>query len=107
MADGISHGDDREPEGERYTQKADTDLRKGGRQHGTAATAEGEPECANEFGNIFARVHERVLDLKWWRCDAAMTGIGSADREYEPVRRIPTIGVRGSCTVSYPALRQG
>src|SRR5579864_6843052 len=50
VADGIDHRHDRQAEGERDTEKADPEVRKGGRQDCRAAAAENEPKGAEEFG---------------------------------------------------------
>jgi len=55
VADRVGHRQHGQAERERYAGEADADLRKGRRQHGTAATTEHEPERADEFGCEFLR----------------------------------------------------
>ena len=50
MADRVGHRHHGEPERQRDAGKADPRAGKGGGQHGTAATAEDEPEGSQEFG---------------------------------------------------------
>ena len=65
VADGIGHGQYRKAEGQRDTEQADTDIRKGRREHGAAAAAEDEPEGADEFGDEFvAEVHGLLLTVR-------------------------------------------
>ena len=49
MADGEGHGQHRQAEGQRHADKADTQGRKGGGQHGRAAAAQHQPGCSDEF----------------------------------------------------------
>jgi hypothetical protein len=54
MADRISHGQDRQAEGQRNAKQADTELRKTSRDHRTAAAREGKPKGPNRFSGAFA-----------------------------------------------------
>ena len=49
-ADRIGHRHHGQPEGQGHAQKADPDLGEGGGQHGTAAAAKDQPECAERLG---------------------------------------------------------
>ena len=49
MANGKRHGKHGQSEGKRHTQQADTDIRKGGGQYRTPASAEYQPECTDKF----------------------------------------------------------
>ncbi len=50
---GIGHGQDRQTECQADTQPANSNIGHTGGQHGTAAAAQNQPECADKFGNEF------------------------------------------------------
>jgi len=64
MADGIGHRDDAEPEGQRYPDQADADLRECRRDHGAAAAGERQPKRSDRLGGVFLGVHD-FLPLLW------------------------------------------
>jgi hypothetical protein len=47
---GVRHGQDRQSEGQGYTDKPNTQGWKGGGQNRTATTSENQPERADKFG---------------------------------------------------------
>jgi hypothetical protein len=49
----VSHCQHGEPEGERNTEQADADLGEGRGNDSGAATAQGQPECADQVASIF------------------------------------------------------
>jgi hypothetical protein len=58
VGDDIGHGQEAQAESKRDADRTDTQFRKGGSEHGTAAAAEYEPERAEEFGRqTFAKRH--------------------------------------------------
>ena len=52
----IGHCQHGEPEGERNTEQADADLGKGSGNDNGAATAQGQPERADQLGDIFRAI---------------------------------------------------
>ena len=52
VADGVSHGQHRQAKRQRNAGKTDAKAGKGSRQHGAAATAQHQPERAEELGSI-------------------------------------------------------
>ncbi len=56
-AERISGSQYRQPERQRYAQQTNPHFRKLGGKHRTAAPAQDEPECADEFGQQF---HEHI-----------------------------------------------
>jgi hypothetical protein len=57
VPNGVGHGQHSQPEGKRHTQEPDSDFRKSGSYHGTPATSEGQPECANCFCKVLSCVN--------------------------------------------------
>jgi hypothetical protein len=49
VTDGVRHGEQGKTEGQRHTGKANAQLREGGGQNSASATAEHQPECAEEL----------------------------------------------------------
>ena len=49
MPDGKSHGQHRQSEGQRHTDKADTEFREAGSEYGTAAATEHQPRRTEQF----------------------------------------------------------
>ena len=62
MANGKCHGQHGKPEGQRYTQQADSDIREGCGQNGTPAATQHQPKRTQPFRNgTSEQRHERVL----------------------------------------------
>jgi hypothetical protein len=53
MANGERHREHRQAERKRDTEQSDSDPGKGRRNNGTAAPAQDQPECPQEFGSQF------------------------------------------------------
>ena len=67
--EGIRARQHRQAEREGHAGEADAQLRKGGCEHGTAATAKHQPERANEFGEVTThdQLLGRLLPSQSWR----------------------------------------
>src|SRR4029453_11925679 len=67
----IGHREHSEPESERNAQEANAQGRIAGGQHRSAATAEGQPECAEEFSrgppchvHVFPHFAAHLLEIR-------------------------------------------
>ncbi|MBB3914219.1 hypothetical protein GGQ65_001489 [Rhizobium fabae] len=61
-AHGTGHGEHGQAERQRHTRKSDPELGIGSSEHGTAASAEDQPERAEKFGHK-ALLHAQSLHL--------------------------------------------
>src|SRR5437660_5907089 len=79
--DRIRHREHGKSECEGHAEQADADVWKCGRKNGTAATAQHQPECADELGERTLRQRHRNLPLVDEACDATSTAPETIDRE--------------------------
>lgn len=63
VSDSVSHGEDRQAEGESNAKQTDTHIRERGSQNYAAATTKDKPESAKEFSRQFIK-HGKALNEK-------------------------------------------